>query len=41
LYEAAQNIEIFQIKIKIKNLQRLMSFSRSIQWCHSHADPYL
>jgi hypothetical protein len=27
------------LKLKIKNLQRLMSFSRPIQWYHSHADP--
>ncbi len=46
LYEAAQNFEvsysyqIFKTKIKkSKNLQRLMSFSRPIQWHHSHADP--
>jgi hypothetical protein len=26
-------------KLKIKNLLRLMAFSRPIQWFHSHADP--
>ncbi len=39
----AQNFELLSNiqdqKYKIKNLQRLMSFSRPIQWNHSHADP--
>jgi hypothetical protein len=40
---AAQNFELFlnikNLNKKIKNLERLMSFSRPIQWYHSHADP--
>ncbi len=43
LYEAAQNFESFQIlKSDIKKSKtyiRLMSFSRPMQWYHSHADP--
>ncbi len=43
LHEAAQNFELItniqDQKLKIKNLKRLMSFSRPIQWYHSHADP--
>jgi hypothetical protein len=43
LHEVAQNFELLSNiqdqKLKIKNLQRLMSFSRPIQWYHSHADP--
>jgi hypothetical protein len=43
LHEAAQNFELLpniqDKKLKIKNLQRLMSFSRPVRWYHSHADP--
>jgi hypothetical protein len=43
LHEAAQNFEVFsRFKseiIKSKNLERLMSFTRPIQWYHSHVDP--
>ncbi len=28
-----------RVKLKIKNLKRLMSFSRTIQWYNSHGDP--
>ncbi len=28
-----------RVKLKIKNLKRLMSFSRTIQWYHSHVNP--
>jgi hypothetical protein len=44
LQEAAQNFELLsniqdkKIK-KIKTLLQLMSFSKPIQWYHSHADP--
>jgi hypothetical protein len=38
-----RTLKLFQIlrtKIKkVKNLYRFMSFSRPLQWCHSHADP--
>ena len=43
LHEAAQNFEVFsniqKWNKKIKNLQRLMSFSRPIQRYHFHVDP--
>jgi hypothetical protein len=41
LCEGAQNFEAkySKLKLKIKNLQRLMSFPRLFQWNHSHADP--
>ncbi len=42
MHEAAQNCELLlnmqDQKLKIKNLSRLMSFSRPIQWYHSHGD---
>jgi hypothetical protein len=41
LCEGAQKFEAkySKLKLKIKNLQRLMSFPRLFQWNHSHADP--
>jgi hypothetical protein len=34
-----KSFQIFKVKIKkIKNLSRLIFFSKPIQWYHSHAD---
>jgi hypothetical protein len=35
-----KSFQIFKSEIKNQNIKRLMSYSRPIQWYHSHADPF-